>query len=122
RPDKPISPCPCFVVVSKVHEGQERKGGVAQPAISVIPVPRTAQALGKRRRGGRNDSARWGVGQSLQRDERPLDRVRPRPDLWTPVAPLAPEGFRPLQCREGIDRRRSTSDGSPVRKDEGNGL
>ena len=44
-PNEPIAPCPRFVVVSEIHEGQERERGVAQPAIAIIPVPHPAQAL-----------------------------------------------------------------------------
>ena len=60
--NEPVSPCPGFVVVPEMHERQERKGGVAQPAKPVIPVPRAAQALRKGGRDGRNDPAGWGIG------------------------------------------------------------
>src|SRR5580704_17507462 len=32
-PKKPIPPCPRFLIVSEVHKGHQREGGVSQPAI-----------------------------------------------------------------------------------------
>jgi hypothetical protein len=121
-PNEPIAPCPRFVVVSEIHEGQERERGVAQPAVAIIPVPHPAQALRQRGRGSSDDPACWGVGQSLQCDERPFYRFSPWADVGTPIAPLAPERFRTLQRMERIDHRRRTLKGGPIREDEGNGL
>jgi hypothetical protein len=46
-PSKPIAPCLRLLVVAEMHQGQERKGGISQPAITIIPVPYAAEPLGK---------------------------------------------------------------------------
>jgi len=107
-PNEPVSPCPRFVVVSEMHQGQERECSVPQPAVAVIPVSDAAETLRQRRRGSSDDPARWGVGQSLQCNKRSFDRFRPRPNVRTPIAPLAPERFRALQCIERVNRQRPT--------------
>src|SRR5215469_16871000 len=84
----PVSPPARFVVISKLHEGEQREGGVSQPAIPVIPVPHASQSLGKRGCGGSDHSASWGTGQSLQCDEGALDRFAPDSDVGAPIAPL----------------------------------
>ena len=76
--NEPVSPYLGFVVVSQMHEGQERKGGVTQPAKAVIPVPYATQTLGKGGRDGRNDPARWGVVKAFS--------WRPSPNLGKPMA------------------------------------
>jgi hypothetical protein len=48
-----------------------------------------ANRCGQRRRDGCNNPATRCVGQSLQRDERALDRICPRSDIGTTVAPFA---------------------------------
>src|SRR6202030_201524 len=65
---------------------------------------------------------RGGVGQRLQRDERTLDRFRPRPDIRTPTAPLPPERLAARQGVEGIDRWWGISKRGSIGEDKGNGL
>src|SRR5215469_7539957 len=103
--NEPVSPYLGFVVVSQMHEGQQRKGGVAQPAKAIVPVPRASQALGKGGRDGRDDPACRGVGQSLQRDQRTLNNACPRSNIGTTAAPLTPKPFGRFQRLERIDRR-----------------
>src|SRR6516225_10179684 len=103
--NEPVSPYLGFVVVSQMHEGEERKGGVTQPAKAVIPVPYATQTRGKGGRDGRNDPARWRIGQSLQRDQRTLNSARPRSDVGTTTSPLTPKLCRSFQHRKWIDRR-----------------
>ena len=105
-----------------MHQGQERERGISQPAIAVIPIPHATQALGKRGRGGGHDPAGRRVGQSLQCDQRTFDRVGPRSNVRTPIAPFAPKRFRALQRIERIDRRRRTLKRESVGEHEGNGL
>ncbi len=108
RANKPISPYPRLVVVPEFHQRQKREGGVPEPTIAVIPIPCSAQALGKRGRGGGDDSTHRSVGQSLQCDERPLDCFCPRSGLTTAVAPPAPERFGARERFERIDCGRRT--------------
>src|SRR5262249_42083948 len=46
-PEDPIAPGARFVIVAQMHEGLEREGRVAQPAVTVVPVPDAAQVLGQ---------------------------------------------------------------------------
>src|SRR6516225_1632150 len=101
--NEPVSPYLGFVVVSQMHEGQERKGGVTQPAKAVIPVPRARQTLGKGGRDSRNDPARWDIGQGLQRDQRTLNNAGPRSDVGTTTDPLAPKLCGSFQRFKRID-------------------
>src|SRR6516164_2348815 len=103
--NEPVSPYLGFVVVSQMHEGQERKGGVTQPAKAVIPVPRARQTLGKGGRDGRNDPARWGIGQSLQRDQGTLNSAGPRSDVGTTTGPITPKVRCSFQRCKRIDWR-----------------
>src|SRR6516165_450713 len=103
--NEPVSPYLGFVVVSQMHEGQERKGGVTQPAKAVIPVPRAGQTLGKGGCYSRNDPARWDIGQSLQRDQRTLDNAGPRSDVGTTTDPLAPKLCGNFQRFKRVDWR-----------------
>src|SRR6516165_3722243 len=45
RAKQPVAPSLRLVVIPRVHQCQEGKGGVAQPAIPVIPVTHTAELL-----------------------------------------------------------------------------
>ena len=101
RPNKPIAPCLRLLVVAEIHEGQQRERGIAQPAITIIPVPHAAETLGKRRCGCGDDPPGRGVGQGLQRDERAFDRFRPRPDIGTAIAPLR---ARTLPCASSASK------------------
>ena len=104
--DQPIPPGLRLLVISEMHQGHQREGGVPQPAIAVIPVPHATEALGKRCRGRGDDAAGRRVGQSLQRDQRPFDRLGPGTDLRTAIAPLPPECFGARQRIEAVDRWR----------------
>ena len=103
-----------------MHQSEQGECGVAEPAIAVIPIPHAAELLGKRRRGSGDNAAGWSVGQSFQRDEGALDRLRPRPDLGTTIAPFPPECLRALQRVERIDSSRRILKRGSVREDEGN--
>src|SRR5579875_906649 len=53
RASDPVTPRACLVVVARVDEGGEHKGGIARPAEAVIPVARSADLLGQRSGGRR---------------------------------------------------------------------
>ena len=38
--EQPIAPCLRLVVISRVHQGEERQRGVAQPTVPIVPVSR----------------------------------------------------------------------------------
>ena len=49
-----------------VDECLQRERGIADPAVTIVPVSLAADAFGQRRRGRRDDSAARRVGESLQ--------------------------------------------------------
>src|SRR5271155_3113526 len=83
-PQQPIPPCAGLVIKSPVHQGQQSEGGVAQPAIAVVPVARTADLLGQRGGRRRDNSAGRAKGQTLQRDQRAFDGIGPRTGRTAP--------------------------------------
>src|SRR6185437_4731872 len=94
----------------------------SQPAKTVIPIPHAADAFRKRCCSGGDDPPGWGVGQRLQRDERALDRFRPRSDNGTTIAPLPPGRFAARQGIEGIDRWWGILKRGSIGEDKRNGL
>ena len=49
-----------------VEQGQQGEGGVAEPAVAVIPVAHSAQPLRQRGRRGRHNTTRRRVNQGLE--------------------------------------------------------
>ena len=47
RAQQPVLPCHSFVVVASIDKRQQGEGGIAQPAIAVIPVAHTADDSGR---------------------------------------------------------------------------
>src|SRR5689334_6413187 len=91
-----------------MHKRLQGESRVSQPAITVVPIAHTTEALRQRGCGGGIDSAGRRVGQSLQGNERAFDGFTPWPDIRTAVAPFAPVGLRARQRLYGIDSRRQT--------------
>ena len=79
RPEKPRPPCIRLVVVSGVHQRQQRDRGVPQPAEPVIPVPHPAGLLRQRRGRRRHDAAGRAVGQRLENGDGRLTASRHSP-------------------------------------------
>ena len=89
-PQQPVAPLAGFVVVSAADHGVEREGGVAEPAVAVVPVAGAAELL-RQRGGGRGHHAPGRcVGQRFQRDQRADDGIAPRPVDGASVGPLPP--------------------------------
>ena len=76
---QPVPPGPGLFQVAGVQQRIQREGGVAQPAIAIVPVAHAAQLLRQRGGGGRHDAARRGVGQGLERDQRAQHLLAPWP-------------------------------------------
>jgi hypothetical protein len=53
---EPVPPGPRFAVVAGVHQGEERKGGISQPAKAIVPVACSTKLL-RQRGGGRGDKS-----------------------------------------------------------------
>src|SRR5947207_4551106 len=60
--EQPVAPRPRFVGISGIQQRQEGKGGVAQPAIPVVPVAGTTDQLRQRGRWRGNDGASRRIG------------------------------------------------------------
>ncbi len=104
RAQQPIVPIGSFLGITRVHQRQQREGGIAQPAIAVVPVPRTAE-LFRQRRGGRGDNAAGrSVSQRLQRNQRTHHEVAAIALIGAAAAPVEPEILGILQGLRGIDR------------------
>ena len=61
-------------VVAGRQQRLEGQGGVAQPAVAVVPVALAAEVLGQRGRRRRDDAAGAAVGEQPQREQRADDR------------------------------------------------
>ncbi len=69
-PEQPVPPGHRLLVVAAPHEGLERQGRVAQPAVPVVPVAVAPDRLGERGRGSGHHAPGRLVGERLQGDER----------------------------------------------------
>ena len=99
---QPAGPGPGFLGVPSRHEGEQGDGGVAQPAEAVVPVPHAAQRLRQRRGGRCDDAAGRRVGQALQRQQGPLDRLGPRTVVSASGGPVGPVLLRRIQRVIGV--------------------
>src|SRR5262245_55613053 len=66
---EPIAECPSLLHVAADHERLQREAGIAQPAVTVVPVPHPSDRLGERRRRGRHDRPSGCKSEPLERDE-----------------------------------------------------
>ena len=122
RAQQPVAPRLRLLVVARVHQRLQREGRVAQPAVAVVPVARTAELLGQR--GGRsgNDAARRAVGQRLERDQRARDGLAVVLDGGRLLAPVAPERLGRAERLLRIDGWRRADKGGRVAQYERHGL
>ena len=87
-----------------VAEGEQRaqgERGVAQPAVTIVPVADSAQLLRERGRGRRDDRAGWGVGHQLERERAADDGVAVRSLVGAARRPGLPPGDGPLDAVAG---------------------
>ena len=73
RAQQPFPPLDRFIGVARQQQRIEREGGVAQPAVAVVPVAHAATCFGQRGRGRSDDAAGLCEGQRLERDQRTHD-------------------------------------------------
>src|SRR5215472_13305760 len=66
---QPVTPRRSLAVKSRVHEGQESKCRIPQPAITIIPVPLATEFLRKRGCGRGNNSASRRIRKRLKNNE-----------------------------------------------------
>ena len=78
RAQDPVAPARRLFVEAGVEQRGQREGGVAQPAIAIVPVCRSAWDLGQSKRRGGDDPAAFPVDQRAQRDQRAANSPVPR--------------------------------------------
>ena len=74
---QPAQPCLRFFVEAGVQQGGEGEGGVAQPAITIVPVHRPIGLFRQAERGRGDDAAGRRICQRFERQQRTLHRFRP---------------------------------------------
>ncbi len=122
RAQKPIAPGFRLLVVAGVHQGLQREGRVAQPAVAVVPVARAGELLRERGRRRRDDAAGGAIGQRFQGDQRAGDRFAVLLDGRCLLAPVAPELLGGAERLQRIDGRRRADPGGRVAENERYGL
>ena len=73
RAQEPVLPRLGFFEIAGIHQREQGKGGVAQPAVAVVPVALAADRSGSDVVASRDDAAGWPECERLERDERALD-------------------------------------------------
>ena len=104
RAQQPIVPARRFLGIARVHQRQQREGGVAQPAEAIIPVSGAAELFRQRRGRRRDDAAGRRIGQRLQRDQRAHHQIAALAVIAATAAPFDPEILGFLQRLRRIDR------------------
>src|SRR4029077_5723583 len=87
---QPIAPGLGFVSIAGGQQGVQSERGVAQPAISIVPVAHAAHLFGQRGGWRRNYPARWRVTQSFECQQRAVYRVLPLTSVGSLRGPFAP--------------------------------
>ncbi len=92
RPQQPVAPSRRLLGEASVEEGAEREGGVAQPAVAIVPVHVAAGEFRQASGGRRHEAAREVVHHGLESDQRALHDVRPARlrcvEAADPIAPV----------------------------------
>ena len=98
---QPLAPGDRFFVVAGEQQRVQRERGIAQPAVTVVPVAHTALLLRQRSRGRRDDPSGGRIGQRLQRDQRAHYGIAPASLVGAAFGPFAP---LVLGCRQRLLR------------------
>ncbi len=122
RAQQPLPPGAGLLEVAREQHGLERVGGVAQPAVPVVPVPGAAELLRQGRRDGGHYPARGRVRHGLEDDEGPGDGLLPVPLDRLGAVPVAPELQGVLEGVEGVGPVRGLLVAAAPRQDEGDAL
>ena len=100
---EPVLPGDGFVEIAGVGQGEQGEGGVAQPAIAVVPVAHAADGFRQRSGDGGDDAAGGAKGQGLEGDEGALHGVAVLALVLQARGSSAAKSFR---CLRGPARRR----------------
>ena len=79
-----------FLCESKAKQAVDRKGGIADPSVAVVPITRPAEAFGQAAGWRGDDGAGRCKGEQLQYQRRAVDRFAPAPAIGAFGNPLAP--------------------------------
>jgi hypothetical protein len=115
---QPLPPRNRLIYITRLHQHQQRKRRIAQPAVSIIPVARSPHSLRQRSRHRRDNSSRWPIRQSLQCNQRPFYGLCIRSTIFIPLRPSFPESARLHQRLTRIDSLRQLLQRRPVRQRE----
>ncbi|MCY1417433.1 hypothetical protein D9M71_329680 [compost metagenome] len=101
RAQKPLTPSLGLVEVTKVHEGQQGHGRVAQPTEAVVPIALATHTLRQRRGDGSDNTAGGGVGHGLEGEQRPTHQG----GIWPYLRAAVGEGLPLLTgvCQGVVD-------------------
>ena len=102
-PDQPSTPSHRFIGIASIHQREQSKGRVAQPAKPVIPIAGAAQLL--RKRGGRrgdHSTARL-KNQCAQGEQGADHRIRPFSGALEGLRPGGPAAFGLFERKIRID-------------------
>ena len=69
RTQQPFTPGGSLVLIAGEQQCVQGKRRVAQPAVTVIPVPHAPRPFGQRRCGCRDQPAGWFIGERLERNQ-----------------------------------------------------
>src|SRR5580704_5876293 len=75
---------------AQAQEAVQRKGGVADPGIAVVPIPRPADFFRQAARRGGDERAGRLEGEELERERGPIDDVSPAAEILALRQPLSP--------------------------------
>src|SRR5882724_8965177 len=108
-----------LLLVAQVEERGQGPGGIARPAVAVVPVARAADRLGERGGGGGDHRARGSVGQELQQEDAAQDRLGEGAVVAAAAGPGLPPEARTLQPSGGGGPQEWNGGGTAALGDEG---
>ena len=120
--EQPDPPGTRLLEIAGVQEGEQRQGGVSQPAVTVVPVALAADLLGQRRGRRRDDPAGRGIREALEDRQRRLHFLFPFAGVAAAARPVLPVLIGLVQRVLGVDRTRRSLVRRVPRQREGDAL
>ena len=88
---KPVHEAGCLVSESEAEKGVDRKGGIADPCVAVVPIAGAADDLGQTGGGSGDDRSRGLEGKKFESQGRALYLFAPASAIGTGGEPLLPK-------------------------------